>query len=149
MSRTGKRVLVLGLVFVAIQFVGVTRDNPPVEMDIPASPAVHAILQRACYDCHSNQTVWPWYAHVAPVSWMVAHDVHHGREHVNFSTWNKYSTSKQVDIVEEIWKQVSRGDMPPTLYTMPMHSDARLTAEDKAVLQKWSQELAPAGALNR
>ena len=72
-------VLALAAVFVAIQLVPVHRDNPPVASDLDAPADVKSILRRACYDCHSNETRWPWYAYVAPVSWLVAHDVEEGR----------------------------------------------------------------------
>jgi Haem-binding domain len=64
---------------VAIQFVPVTTANPPVESDIPTSPEVKTVLRRACYDCHSHETVWPWYSQIAPISWIIARDVHEGR----------------------------------------------------------------------
>ena len=63
---------------VAIQFIPVGTANPPVESDIPTSPAVKAVLRRACYDCHSHETVWPWYSHIAPVSWLLAYEMRQG-----------------------------------------------------------------------
>jgi hypothetical protein len=129
---------VVGLVvlFVLIQFIPVDRHNPPVESEISAPPEVKAILQRSCYDCHSNQTVWPWYSRIAPSSWMVASDVHEGREKLNFSTWDQYSTQKQVKKRQEIWEKVSEGEMPPWLYTLAHHG-VRLSADDRAILRAW------------
>lgn len=75
-------------VLVAIKFVPVTTSNPPVESDIPTSPAVKAVLSRACYDCHSHEMMWPWYSQIAPLSWIIAREVQEGRAEVNFSTWN-------------------------------------------------------------
>jgi hypothetical protein len=88
--------LAIVLLLVVIQFVPVDRSNPPVTSEVPASPEARAVLRRACYDCHSNETVWPWYSKVAPVSWLVARDVHKGREELNFSTWDRYATKEQV-----------------------------------------------------
>jgi hypothetical protein len=103
----------LAAIFVLIQFVPVDRTNPPVEGEVPAPPEVREVLQRACYDCHSNETNWPWYSRVAPVSWLVARDVHEGREHLNFSTWNRLSTRDQVEAMRESWEEVEEGEMPP------------------------------------
>src|SRR5262245_42014919 len=128
--------LVLG-VLVAIQLVPVNRTNPPVESDIPTSPEVKAVLRRACYDCHSHETVWPWYGRIAPISWAMARDIHEGREELNFSTWNRYSTEEQLKKLQESWKTVQEGEMPPRFYTVP-HRDARLSAQDRALLRQWA-----------
>lgn len=137
-----KRVLkwfgaVLGVLVIAIQLVPVERSNPPVETEVAAPAEVRAVLRRACYDCHSNETDWPWYAWVAPISWQVAHDVHEGREKFNFSTWNRLEPRKQAKVQHEVWEEVSEGEMPPWFY-LPVHPEARLSAEDRSVLQAWS-----------
>lgn len=95
--------LLLGIlvVLVGIQFVPVARVNPPVVAEVPAPAAVRAILRRACYDCHSHETVWPCYSQVTPFSWLVAHDVRQGREGLNFSTWNRSTTQQQVKQLKE------------------------------------------------
>lgn len=131
---------VLGLlvvVFVLIQFVPVDRSNPPVTADIPAPPAVKALLQRACYDCHSHETVWPWYSQLAPFSWLVARDVHAGRAALNFSTWDRYSTKEQVKKMKESFEEVAEGEMPPWFY-LAVHRDATLTEGDRHVLRTWA-----------
>jgi uncharacterized protein YxeA len=132
--------VVLGIVvaFVAIQLVPVDRSNPPVEAEVPASPEARAVLRRACYDCHSHETVWPWYSRVAPVSWLVARDVHEGREELNFSTWNRYVTKQQIEKLSESWEEVAEGEMPPSFY-LPVHRDAVLSAEDRAILREWAR----------
>jgi hypothetical protein len=98
---------------------------------------VKAILKRACYDCHSHETVWPWYSYVAPVSWWVAKDVHQGREELNFSTWGAYSTKERVEKMQESREEVEEGAMPPWFYTTA-HRDARLSREDRAMLHTWA-----------
>jgi hypothetical protein len=130
---------IAGLVLIAAQFVPVNRANPSVESVVPAPPPVHDILRRACFDCHSNETVWPWYSRVAPVSWLVARDVHQGREHLNFSTWNRLDPSQRVKALEEAWEEIEAGDMPMAIY-VPLHPDARLTDGDKTALQAWIRE---------
>lgn len=124
--------------FVAIQFVPVERSNPPVETEVPASSEVRSVLRRACYDCHSNETTWPWYSRIAPVSWLVAHDVHEGREELNFSTWNRLSTKERGEALHEAWEKVEEGEMPPWFY-LPPHPEARLSARDRAALRDWSR----------
>ena len=123
--------------FIAIQLVPVSRTNPPVEGDFRGSAEVVSVLRRACYDCHSNETVWPWYSRVAPVSWVIAHDVTEGRAELNFSTWDQLSTEKQAKAMKESWKEVAEGEMP-TWYYVVLHPEARLSANDQSVLQAWS-----------
>jgi hypothetical protein len=132
-----KIVLAVVVSFVGIQFIPVDRSNPPVEEEVPASPDVKAILKRACYDCHSHETIWPWYSRVAPVSWLLAWDVGEGREELNFSTWNRYNQKKRDKIMKEIWEEVQEGEMPPWFY-LPLHPDARLSDSDRSVLRAWA-----------
>lgn len=129
-------VTLVGLL-VLIQFVPVDRTNPPVEGEVPAPPEVRQVLQRACYDCHSNETNWPWYSRVAPVSWLVVRDVRQGREHLNFSTWNRLSTREQVAALRESWEEVDEGEMPLWFY-LPPHPEARLSARDRESLRNWA-----------
>jgi hypothetical protein len=132
-SRKGLRFLLLGaaVVFVVIQLVPYGRDhqNPPVVKE-PAwdSPATRALAARACFDCHSNETRWPWYSHVAPVSWLVQHDVADGRGKLNFSEWQR--RYKDADEAAEV---VEKGEMPLPIYLLT-HGQARLTPEEKKAL---------------
>lgn len=138
------RWILLGIliVLVAIQFVPIDRLNPPVEAEVPAPANVRALLRRACYDCHSNETVWPWYSQVAPFSWLVARDVRKGREELNFSTWNRITTQQQVKKLKESWEEVAEGEMPPWFY-LSIHRDATLLAEDRTALRNWALSTAP------
>lgn len=129
--------LVIIVLLVVIQLIPVSQSNPPVTSDIPTSPAVKVVLRRACYDCHSHETVWPWYSKIAPVSWVVVHDVNEGREELNFSTWDRYSTQEQVKKLKESWEEIQEGEMPPWWYRGP-HRDARLSAQDRKVLRQWA-----------
>lgn len=131
--------LVAVAVVAAAQLVPVPRTNPPVETDVPASAEVREVLKRACYDCHSNETVWPWYARVAPASWLVAWDVNEGREHLNFSTWNRLNEADRQHAFEEIQDEVESGAMPLPIY-LPLHPEARLSDQDKAILAAWVRE---------
>ena len=123
--------------FIAIQLVPVNRTNPPVEGDLRPAPEVASVLHRACYDCHSNETRWPWYSRIAPVSWVITRDVNEGRAALNYSTWNQLSAEKQAEAMKESWDEVAEGKMP-TWYYVPLHPEARLTPNDQSVLRAWS-----------
>lgn len=136
-----KRVLIVILVIlvlavIAIQFVPIERSNPPEGAPLVADAQVVAVLQQSCYDCHSNQTVWPWYSKVAPVSWSVANHVQEGRERLNFSEFAGMTPERQAHAREEIWDEVSEGGMPLPVY-LKMHAAAALSDEDKAILKAW------------
>ena len=129
-------VLVLAALAVLIQLVPKGRDhsNPPVtgepEWD---SPATRETFMTVCGDCHSNETRWPWYSHVAPVSWLVEHDVVDGRRHFNVSTWDV--SQKHGD---EAAHEYEEGEMPLWFYT-PLHPEAKLDDADLALLKAWCE----------
>ena len=93
------------------------------------SPQTRDLAKRACFDCHSNETVWPWYSYVAPVSWLVYSDTMGGRARLNFSEW----TSSQLRRAGEVTRVIQEGEMPPAVY-LPMHPSAQLTAAEKQQL---------------
>lgn len=121
-----------------LQLVPVARTNPPVTSDVDAPRDVQAILERSCYDCHSNRTRWPWYSRVAPVSWLVARDVRLGRRELNFSEWPAFDFEEQDDLMAHIAKQVERGRMPLPIY-LTMHAGAKLSAADRRTLVAWAK----------
>ena len=129
-------IALLGLL-VAAQFVPVDRSHPPVVEEIDAPVQVRAALERACYDCHSNETVWPAYSYVAPISWLVARDVHEGREHINYSEWNRYSDEERLELMEETWEEIAEGEMPMGPYLV-LHPEAKLSTEERAALRAWT-----------
>ena len=131
--------LVLVILFGVIQLIPgmVNRNNPPVESDIPTSPEVKAVLKKACYDCHSNESKWPWYSYVAPVSWLVSHDVQEAREEMNFSIWNSYEPKEQAEMHEDCWEMVSKNEMPLWFY-VPLHPEAKLSEEDRMLIKNWA-----------
>ncbi len=131
-----KIIMTLVLLAVFIQLIPINRSNPPITAELATTQELKDILVRSCYDCHSNETVWPWYSRVAPVSWLVAIDVYEGRGHLNFSTWGEYSAEKQAKLRKEIRKTVSEGEMPPFQY-LPAHPQAHLSERDKAVILAW------------
>lgn len=118
-------------VLVLMQLVPYGRDhtNPPVREEPKwDSPRTRELFRRACFDCHSNETVWPWYSNVAPVSWMVQNDVDGGREHLNFSEWDRPQSRAR-----EVAEEVLEGEMPPWFY-LPLHPEAKLSDAEKREL---------------
>ncbi|ARM30349.1 heme-binding domain-containing protein [Prosthecochloris sp. HL-130-GSB] len=120
------------IVFALIQFVpyGKSHTNPPVtgepEWD---SDRTKELFFRTCGDCHSNETVWPWYTSIAPASWLAQFDVEHGREYFNVSEWGRTGKNEGEEAAEEVRK----GKMPPFFY-LPLHPEANLDADEKQEL---------------
>jgi hypothetical protein len=127
------------VLFGLVQLVPLDRTNPPVAADLQAPPEVKAILKASCYDCHSNETAWPWYSRVAPVSWLVYRDTMAGREHLNFSEWGQYPAPQQARILAGALRRIKRGSMPPWFYTIK-HTDGKITAQKLAVLEAWAAQ---------
>jgi hypothetical protein len=142
MTRTRKLTIgagVFALALVSAQFFEPVRANPPAD---PAAsfqavakprPEVAAIIGRACRDCHTNQTVWPWYSSISPMSWMVASDVSRGRAHLNFSQWNIYSLEMSQVRLKEVCGEVKAGKMPLPHYAL-LHPEAKLGSQDVETL---------------
>jgi hypothetical protein len=133
-------VISLAVLLIAVQLVPVDRSNPTRGEDLQAPPAISKVLRQSCYDCHSNETKWPWYAHVAPVSWMLAYHVHEGRGKLNFSNWNHLSDKERAKLGHEIWEETSGGEMPLRVYLF-LHAEARLNDDAIAMLRTWSESL--------
>jgi cytochrome c551/c552 len=133
--KLGAAALVVFLV--VAQAFRIDKSNPPVESDVGAPRKVKEVMQRSCYGCHSNEVVWPWYADVAPASWLVAYDVHQGRAELNFSLWGIYGVAKRQKKLREIEQTITEGEMPPWYYVYPMHTEARLSTADRATFLGW------------
>lgn len=103
------------------------------------SDDVASALKTACYDCHSNNTVYPWYANIQPVAWWLQKHVNDGKKEVNFSEFATYTAKRQRKKFEEIKEQIEEGEMPLKSYTI-IHKNAILTAEQKAAISKWCDE---------
>ena len=141
------RGVVLGLTTAALlaaQLVGPARPDARVdplmrlEVQGPVPAHVATTLRRACYDCHSNETRWPWYSRVAPVSWLVIHDVTEGRGRVNFSEWGTYNAFDRADMLDEACELARKGEMPLRPYLF-LHPDAKLTPTDVDALCNWTR----------
>ena len=131
-----KLLVLLVVVLIGIQFIPVERTNPLISWDISAPDNIASILRTSCYDCHSNETNWPWYSYVAPVSFMVAGDVKDARKRLNFSEWDKYDGSERQKLLEKIIEEVEKEDMPLTMYTFT-HPNAKLDAYRINLIKDW------------
>lgn len=136
--------IVLAILAIAIQFIPVNHQNPAVDpkqdyLAVSGAPAeVGRILKAACYDCHSNESKYPWYSYVAPVSFLVQNHIEEGRSKVNFSTWGNSSAHDLAEAAEEIPETIAEGEMPLWDYAM-MHPEARLSSAEKQTLINWFQ----------
>ena len=137
MARASKVLRFSALALALAQLLRCSHENPPVTAEIQAPAEVQRIFERSCYDCHSNETRWPWYSHVAPVMWLVDHDVSEGREHLNFSSFEGLSEKTQAKVRREIAEQVETGEMPMSIY-VPLHPEAALSDEDKRRIRAWA-----------
>ena len=145
-KKTG---LVLGTLvglFILIQIIPVNFTNPPVQAEQDflvvnqASDEVAQKLKQSCYDCHSNETKYPWYSKVAPVSWLLKEHIDDGRRHLNFSTWDTYDLKKKDHKLEEISEALEEGWMPMDQYLW-MHKEAELSAAERQELSNWMKQL--------
>ncbi len=131
--------ILLILAFIGIQFVEVEKGNPPVTADLNAPSEVKNIFKNSCYDCHSNETKWPWYSKIAPLSWLISKDVIDGRKHLNFSEWEKLFSEKRTKLKKEIWDQINQEEMPLNIYTY-LHLKAKLDMIQKNIIKKWTSQ---------
>ncbi len=136
-----KKIIVIILVLVAIQFIRPTKNTGDVnlqmiskEQNVPLE--VQKILEVSCYDCHSNKTVYPWYADIAPVSWYIARHVNKGKEHFNISEWNSYNENQKKNIISDFKRTVEKGRMPLRSYLIK-HPEAKLSESQKRLLIDW------------
>ncbi len=150
MKKALKIILLVISVFAVIQLVPVDRTNPPVDRKInfvdvmQTPPNVSEILKNSCYDCHSNETEYPDYAYVAPISWSVKHHVNEGREHLNFSVWGSYNQYLKKSMLQKAADQVNDGKMPMPGYVV-YHEEAKLSAAQRKLLTDYLQQILDSG----
>jgi len=137
--------IALAVVFIAIQFIpsGIPENKPDEIKSIANSNLVTEPvldqLRKSCFDCHSNQVHFPWYAKIAPASWMLADHISEGKSHLNFSGWEDYSNREKIGVLKDIKDEVESGNMPLKSYLL-MHRDARLSSEKITILSTWTDE---------
>jgi hypothetical protein len=136
--------IVVFIGFITIQFFRIDKTNPPInesetlEATTQVPDNIKDIFKRSCDDCHSNNTVYPFYSNIAPISWEVAEHIRDGRKELNFSVWNTYDVRKKRKKLEEICEEVEIGSMPHNQYVW-IHWDAKLTEEDKKNICDWTK----------
>jgi len=137
--------LALIVIFIVIQFIpsGMPENKPDDEKSIIHSDLVTEyllpVLRTSCFDCHSNNTVFPWYAKLAPSSWLLADHIDEGKSNLNFSEWENYSRREKIGLLEDIQEEVKSGAMPLKSYLL-IHRDAKLSEEEVAIISKWAEE---------
>ena len=131
--------------FIVIQFFPPAKNDNPVnpqddiafKLDIPA--AIKNKITNACYDCHSNKTAYPFYNNIAPVSWMLARDIHKGKEHLNFSEWANYNRKEQIKLLTKICDEIKAHEMPLKSYVF-MHSNAIISEKELEEICNWTEQ---------
>jgi hypothetical protein len=139
-----KTKIIIGIVLTLalLQFIRIDKTNPASKPESDfltisgENSTAESMIKAACYDCHSNTTVYPWYTNIAPVSWMIKHHVNEGRDELNFSHWDSYSMEEKIDLLQESSEEVLDGEMPALSYRI-MHSSARMSEEEKSRLAEW------------
>ena len=145
MSKTIKILLGFGLVLIAIQFIRPARNissqllATDITKTVKTSDSVQTVLKKACYDCHSNNTNYPWYANIQPVGWFLANHVSEGKRKLNFSEFGSYPQRKQSSKLNNIANEIQDDGMPLSSYRL-IHKKARLTAIEKSLVIKWAQQ---------
>jgi len=137
-----RRVLIaVACLFAAAQAIRFERSNPQVTGEISAPTPVQRAFRQACYDCHSNDTAWPWSARVAPISWLVHYDVTEGRKRLNFSGWEAYASDPgtRIQKLKNLEKAMATDDMPPWYYRL-LHPDSALSEAQRKVVIRWIAE---------
>jgi hypothetical protein len=136
-------VIVVACLFILLQLKRPARTNPvsessqSIDAHVQIPPQVKEILDRSCRDCHSNNTEWPWYTNVAPLSWFIVDHVNEGRKQLNMSEWGRLDRDRQDKKLREICDEVADNAMPLSSYT-PMHPKAVLSEQDKKTLCDWT-----------
>ncbi|HYM93354.1 MAG TPA: heme-binding domain-containing protein [Chitinophagaceae bacterium] len=153
MKRLKKIAIALCVVIIVIQFI-----QPAHNKSVQVFPAdfstvyklpvnIQSIFQNACYDCHSNNTSYPWYSNIQPVAWMMARHIKKGKAKLNFNEFGKNSIRKQISKLKEIYNQVKDDEMPLSSYKL-MHKKARLSQQKKMLLINWLQATADSLSAN-
>jgi hypothetical protein len=146
MSKTRKVVIGLLLLAAIIQTIQPTRNlsdtlgDNDISKTYAISDDVHAILRNKCYDCHSNNTTYPWYTYIQPVGWWMAAHIYEGKEHLDFSEFKTYAPKKAKHKLEELSDAVNEGWMPLDTYLW-MHHDAEITPADREAINAWLKTL--------
>lgn len=145
--KTFKKILFWTLLgFALIQFISTDKVNPLVDhkvnfVDAKKTPAkIQGLLKGACYDCHSNETVYPKYAYIAPISWSVKSHINEGREHLNFSIWDTYNKDLKQSMLSKSIQTIRNKTMPMPGYIV-YHKEANLSDAERALLIQYFDQM--------
>lgn len=152
MKRKTIILLAIVVLLILIQLIRVDQTNPEsnpkydyfVVESVPAN--AQAIIRESCYDCHSNQTVYPWYSKIAPASWFLQNHINEGRHEFNYSEWGNYSSKDKKEMLEDMIKMIDEDEMPLKSYLL-IHRNARLTDEEKTILRQLFLKESATGAV--
>ncbi|HEX9657080.1 MAG TPA: heme-binding domain-containing protein [Bacteroidota bacterium] len=145
MKRVKQILLVLLIVFVVIQFMQPARNQSGQVLQTEFSNTysipnnVYTLFKNACFDCHSNNTSYPWYSNIQPIGWILAKDIENGKAKVNFSEFGSLSSRRQISKLQGVENRIKDGTMPLPEYQF-MHPSARLTEEERRLLIDWIQK---------
>lgn len=142
LTRSKLAIIIVVGIIVVLQLVPVNQINPPVIQTAEFSSEVRDILVESCFDCHSNETVWPWYSRIAPGSFLITRDVIEGRKHLNFSNFSDMDAFDSNDVADEIIEMLEQGKMPMLPYLL-LHPDASLSDSETEALIAWAESLYP------
>ncbi len=142
MARTKLILSIVVGIFVIIQLIPVNQTNPPIVRDAGAPEEVRDILLTSCYDCHSNESIWPWYSRIAPGSFLITRDVIEGRKHLNFSEFSDLNEYDSTKIAAEIIEVIKEEQMPILPYLL-LHPKASLRDSEAKILINWAKTLYP------
>ena len=137
-----KTLLIILIIFIGIQFIRPdenmtaqpSKNDISVVSKVPSE--IQEILKSSCYDCHSNNTAYPWYQKVAPISWLIANHINEGKKHLNFSEWSQYNFNQKKHILGEIEEVIEKNEMPLKSYLL-MHHDGKITFQEREWLLEW------------
>jgi len=133
-----RNLIIILAIFIAMQFIQTEKINKetPKNLEIKAPEPIMSMLKNACYDCHSNEVRWPWYANIAPFSWIINDHVNNGRMALNFSLWENYTEKEKKKELKEIFR-TAYASMPLASY-IKFHDEANLTREQRTMIREWT-----------
>jgi hypothetical protein len=133
--------IIIVIQFIPASYPEVIAENDNDLMKNNAIPQdISMILKNSCYDCHSNETHYPWYSYVAPVKWLVIRDVRLGRNGLNFSEWERLKSREKISLLSDMAEEVDAGNMPMPIYTL-LHRSASLDEDQKKLMADWTEKM--------
>jgi hypothetical protein len=139
-----KLLITVLVLFIAIQFIrpkannGIALQSTDYTHSVTVPPNIHQLLEKSCFDCHSNHTNYPWYSYINPVGLWLNHHIEEGKRELNFSDFASYNKKKMAHKLEEVAEQVEHGEMPLKSYTL-IHTNAKLNEQERNAIIQWAK----------